>query len=40
MRAPFVTLFAGAVLALGVALGGWLVGRGFVAARAASNRGS
>lgn len=34
MRAPFVTFFAAAVLALGVALGGWFVGRGFVAARA------
>ena len=34
MRAPLMTVFAAAVLALGVALGGWFVGRGFVAARA------
>jgi hypothetical protein len=32
MRAP-LTLFAAAVLALGFALGGLFVGRGFVAAR-------
>ena len=35
MRAP-LTLFAAAVLALGVALGGWFVGRGFVTARPAT----
>jgi uncharacterized protein len=34
MRSPLVTLLAAVVLAFGVALGGWFVGRGFVAARA------